>query len=325
MSDIVLDSGAYSIMSGAVSGKNLTMEKYAEYVKEHGDKYTSRFNFDAIMDGKKSYENWVWLRKQGLDILPVFHPGTPERYLIKYMKQTDYISLGAIANIHRGELMKVLNIIWEDHLLDSNGKPKCKVHGLGITSYNVMKSFPWYTVDSTSANIRAAYGTMLLPQRLHKDVTEDMSHPWQFVSLSNRKGKRTEVATLGSNQSLYWMWSKDLQKRFRDYIESMGFDLGEFKPGTFEFGKPEEYTPLDLKVNKSLTDSPYTRTLWNAQFMQRWIDQNGTPKIYHVIGTHLAELMYDMPLLVSFAKGTSTLNKVWEKIEDGRQKAKQAD
>lgn len=278
------------------------------------------------MDGKKSYDNWIWLRSQGLDILPVYHPGTDEKYLRKYLRQTDYVSIGAIANIHRGELMKVLKIIWKDHLLDKRGRPLYRVHGLGITSYKVMKAFPWYTVDSTSANIRAAYGTMLLPQRLHADGSEDMSVPWQFISLSNRKGKRTEVATLGSNQSLYWMWPKALQDRFRVYIESWNFELGQFNPQPFEFGKEEEFPPLDLKVHTSLTDSPYTRTLWNARFMQRWVDYNSHKhrhlKIYHVIGTHLAESMSDMPLLVSFAKGESTLNRVWEKIADGQAKRK---
>ena len=321
MTDVVLDSGAYSIDSGAVSGKKLTIEMYAEYVQREGHRYTARFTFDKIMDGKRSYDNWVWLRKQGLDVLPVYHPGTPEKYLERYLRQTDYISLGAIANIHRGELMKVLRMIWAAHLLDESGKPICKVHGLGITSYNVMKAFPWYTVDSTSANIRAAYGTMLLPQKLDKDGKEDLSAPWQFVSLSNRKGKRTEVATLGSNQSLYYMWPQELQQRYRDYIESWGFELGQFRPGKFVFGEKEEHIPLDLKTHTSLTDSPYTRTLWNARFMQRWIDQNGTAKIYHVIGTHLAKEMGGMPILVSFAKGVSTLNKVWEKIEDGQKAA----
>ena len=318
MTDVALDSGAYSIDSGAVSGDNLTIDAYAEYVKREGHRYSVRFNFDKLMDGKKSYENWIWLRKQGLDILPVYHPGTPEKYLKRYLRQTDYVSLGAIANIHRGELMKVLRIIWKDHLLDKKGIPTHKIHGLGITSFNVMKKFPWYTVDSTSANIRAAYGTMLLPQRLDTDGKEDMSKPWHFVSLSNRKGKRTEVATLGSNQSLYYMWPQDLQAQFRKYIESWGFELGQFKPGEFVFGKEEVHIPLDLKIHTSLTDSPYTRTLWNARFMQRWIDQNGTAKIYHVIGTHLAESMGGMPILVSFAKGVSTLNRVWEKIEDGQ-------
>jgi len=318
MTDVVLDSGAYSIDSGAVSGKNLTIEMYAEYVKEHGDKYSIRFNFDKLMDGKKSYNNWVWLRKQGLDILPVYHPGTPEKYLQRYLRQTDYVALGAIANIHRGELMKVLRIIWKDHLLDKKGVPTHKIHGLGITSFNVLKAFPWYTVDSTSANIRAAYGTMLLPRKLDADGKEDMSEPWHFVSLSNRKGKRTEVATLGSNQSLFYMWERPLQDRFRTYIESWGFELGQFSPGKFEFGKKEVHIPLDLKIHTSLTDSPYTRTLWNARFMQRWIDYNGTAKIYHVIGTHLAESMGGMPILISFAKGVSTLNRVWEKIEDGQ-------
>ena len=318
MTDVVLDSGAYSIDSGAVSGKNLTIDAYAEYVKREGHRYTARFNFDKLMDGKKSYDNWVWLRKQGLDILPVYHPGTPEKYLLKYLRQTDYVSLGAIANIHRGELMKVLRIIWNDHLLDKKGNPICKVHGLGISSYNVMKAFPWYTVDSTSANIRAAYGTMLLPQKLDKSGKEDLSVSWHFVSLSNRKGKRTEVSTLGSNQSLFYMWPQELQDRFREYLESWGFELGQYQAGKFVFGEKEIHTPLDLKEHTSLTDSPYTRTLWNARFMQRWADQNGDAKIYHVIGTHLAESMGNMPILVSFAKGESTLNKVWEKIEDGQ-------
>ncbi|KKK73135.1 hypothetical protein LCGC14_2896880, partial [marine sediment metagenome] len=299
MTDVALDSGAYSIDSGSVSGKNLTIEKYAEYVKKEGDRYTIRFTFDKIGHGPQSYKNWLWLRKQELDIIPVYHLGTDEKYLERYLRQVDYISLGGIANMHRGELMKGLRYIWKKYLLDQSGNPICKLHGLGITSYNVMAAFPWYTVDSTSANIRAAYGTILLPQKLDKSGKEDMSKPWHFVSLSNRKGKRTEVATLGSNQSLYYMWPQDLQAQFRKYIESWGFELGQFKPGEFVFGKPEEHIPLDLKVHTSLTDSPYTRTLWNARFMQRWIDQNGTAKIYHVIGTHLAESMGNMPILIS--------------------------
>ncbi len=176
MTDVALDSGAYSIDSGAVSGDNLTIDAYAEYVKKEGDRYTIRFTFDKLMDGAQSYKNWVWLRKQGLDVLPVYHPGTPEKYLKRYLRQTDYISLGSVANMHRGELMKVLRIIWQDHLLDKKDNPICKVHGLGITSYNVMAAFPWYSVDSTSANIRAAYGTMLLPQRLDTDGKEGVVH-----------------------------------------------------------------------------------------------------------------------------------------------------
>ncbi len=321
MSDVVLDSGAYSIDSGAVSGDKLTIDAYAEYVKREGHRYTLCFTFDKLMDGAQSYKNWVWLRKQGLDILPVYHPGTPEKYLKRYLRQTDYISLGAIANIHRGELMKGLRMIWKDHLLDKEGKPICKVHGLGISSYNVMKMFPWHTVDSTSANIRAAYGTILLPQKLDKSGREDLSVPWHFVSLSNRKGKRTEVATLGSNQSLFYMWPQKLQDRFREYIESWDYDLGQYQAGEFVFGEEEKHISLDLKEHTSLTDNPYTRTLWNARFMQRWIDRNGGGKIYHVIGTHLAEPMANMPILVSFAKGVSTLNRVWEKIEDGQKAA----
>ena len=78
---MMLDSGAYSAFT---RGKEIDIDQYADYCKTNGHMFECCVTLDVIGDGKRSYENWLYLRKKGLPVLPVYHIGTDEKWLVKY-------------------------------------------------------------------------------------------------------------------------------------------------------------------------------------------------------------------------------------------------
>ena len=83
-----------------------------------------------IDSGEKSYENWLELRRLGVDSMPVHHIGDDLKYLRRYLDQTDYIALGAIAKMTQHRRLIGLDHIWQ-HLKDAQAGrwPRCMVWG----------------------------------------------------------------------------------------------------------------------------------------------------------------------------------------------------
>ena len=157
---VILDSGAYTAHR---KGKKIDIDEYAEYVKRHGNEYSLCFNLDSIGNAKKSYTNWKYLQKKGINTVPIYHVGTSEVFLRKYLREADYIGLGAIANLETTQRLLGLSHIWKTYLTDKKGMPLIKVHGLGLTAIPIMIRYPWYSVDSFTPVISAVWGSVLLP------------------------------------------------------------------------------------------------------------------------------------------------------------------
>src|SRR5262249_26315314 len=100
---ILLDSGAFSVFT---RGHTIDLEKYAEFILGHRKMFRGgAFNLDVISHperaatyshnganaiasshpaeegARKSYENWLELRRLGVNTIPVFHLGEDETYL----------------------------------------------------------------------------------------------------------------------------------------------------------------------------------------------------------------------------------------------------
>lgn len=164
----IIDSGAFTA-DKAKNAKPLSVRQYVKYLQEHDGLFDYCFNLDVIGDGKKSYENWLYIRDAGINVLPVYHLGTDEKWLRRYMRKTDYIGLGAIANLATKQRVWGLTNIWKKYLTDNEGFPTYKVHGLGLTAFDILLKFPWFSVDSASANIAAAFGMIYLPDLLRRN------------------------------------------------------------------------------------------------------------------------------------------------------------
>lgn len=189
--EIFLDSGAWSNYTGKA---NITLEQYSNFLSKYQQNFTEFSSLDVLNEGEKSYQNWVDLKRQGFNSIPVFHSNSDIKYLEEYLKHSDRIALGALARVPKTLRLWNLDYIWGKYLTDSGGFPTHKVHGFGLTDIDIMIRYPWYSVDSSTWIKHSCYGLILVPQR-NLDTNPDFLGPIQAVAVSsvtNRMYGQTE-------------------------------------------------------------------------------------------------------------------------------------
>ena len=164
---VFLDSGAFSAYT---LGVEIDLPTYCEYIKRNADLWRVEDGvmmasvLDGIGDPLKTYQNQLAMESHGVRPLPCFHAGEDERYLEHYVKNYEYITLGGMVGSTTKQLCTWLDRMWERYLVDGSGRPRCKVHGFGITAIPIMERYPWYSVDSSSWIQSAAFGSIITPE-----------------------------------------------------------------------------------------------------------------------------------------------------------------
>lgn len=155
-SGIFLDSGAFSARNKKVI---INLSEYIEFCKTNGDVYDAYANLDVIGNPQKTWHNQILMDKAGLNAIPTFHMGEPFSFLKKYLDQYDYIALGGLVRVKSNALRMWLDGCWEE-IKKTSGM---KVHGFGMTDINLIKRYPWYSIDSTTASRAGRIGVLLTP------------------------------------------------------------------------------------------------------------------------------------------------------------------
>jgi hypothetical protein len=216
---IALDSGAYSAHT---QGKTIDMEAYIEFIHENKHLVDFYVSLDVIGDGKRSFENWLYMRSIGLDPVPVWHYGTNVKYIYKYLSLTDFIAISDFEKLSIKQRLHILERLWRNHFLDSTGWPKARFHGLAVTAAELITPFDWHSVDSSTwAKQGGEFGKICIP-KLTKSGEYDYFRPPTTVLVS--------VESL-SNKAHFDKWPTYKRKPVLDYIESEGFKLGKGLPG----------------------------------------------------------------------------------------------
>lgn len=162
---VFLDSGAFSAWS---LGAKVDMVAYCDYIKKNDDIIRKDDGdilasvMDAIGDAQGTYENQLHMESMGVRPLPCYHFGEDPRYLEYYISKYKYITLGGMVAQSTPQLKLWLDEIWGKYLTDGSGRPRLKVHGFGLTTPELMRRYPWYSVDSSSWVQTARIGGMLL-------------------------------------------------------------------------------------------------------------------------------------------------------------------
>jgi len=213
---LFLDSGAFSAFTQKVT---INIQEYIAFIKEHQEFIDVYANLDAIGDPVQTLKNQRIMEEAGLNPLPCFHYGEPISYLLRYLKNYEYIALGGMVPISTTELIKWLDELYANYFCDKEtGIVKVKVHGFGLTSLKLMLRYPWFSVDSTSWVVTGRLGSVLVPKfRSGKYVY--LIDPWK-VSISNRSPNQKEA---GQHLSTF---SPFEQKIIHEYLDSKGFKVG---------------------------------------------------------------------------------------------------
>lgn len=149
--DVIIDSGAFSVWN---KGGEININEYVNFCKTKPDHWTF-INLDVIPKTGSSqkdidvcceqgYENYLFLSSQLKNVMPVYHYGDNIKWLRKYMEHTDYIGLSPANDTHekvkRAFLKECFAVTGRTH----------KTHGLGYSSFEGLKMFPFYSIDSVS-------------------------------------------------------------------------------------------------------------------------------------------------------------------------------
>ncbi len=151
--NIILDSGAYSAWR---LKKPVNIAKYCDYLLANREWIGSYVCLDVINPGhpeeaaRASFANLLYMRKRGLDPMPVFHVGEDISWLYKMLDLgCTYIWLSASSLVSRNKVDDWYSAIWS-HLVTSDGLPVVKAHAFGEGREASLLQFPWFSADSTS-------------------------------------------------------------------------------------------------------------------------------------------------------------------------------
>ncbi len=216
MFDIFLDSGAFTFFNKNVKVPLKVYHQYVNKNKEYLDGFSS---MDVIDSWEKSIKKFHTLRRTKLDYVPCYHYGEPFHVLEEYMQYADFVSIGGMVPISYQQLLPWLDDLFSNILCDSDGNPRIRVHGFGLTDQRLMFRYPWYSVDSSTWIRVSRMGMILTPRIIRGDVK------W------NKQPTRIQVSDKGPMKSGADTHIDVMSGIQRDYVLSIikdrGFVLGE--------------------------------------------------------------------------------------------------
>lgn len=214
---LMLDSGAYSAWK---KGIKINIDEYIKFVEDNREYIDVYINLDVIDNGQASFDNWKYMRSCGLNPVPVYHASTDVKYLIKYLKEVDYIGIGGIATWTRKQRLQSFDRLWSTYLVDFFGIPTHKVHAMGMTSLQLMLRYPWYSVDSTSWVLTGRFGSIFVPRYRNGEYIYD-ENSWK-VCVSNRAAD--DSFQEGKHITTFSPMERD---QILQYIHGKGYVLGK--------------------------------------------------------------------------------------------------
>lgn len=175
--EVFIDSGAFS---AANSGKDINIDDYCKFIVETGVKTYA--GLDVIGDAKQTRENTLYMiREYDLDPIPTFHMGSNLEDLKELVHgQYSYIALGGL--VFSANVTNHCDAVWH-YILTHN--PKLRVHGFGLTNIELMKRYPWYSVDSSSFKSCKRYGRQGI---IWKDFEFETFEETEYIQMLRKLG-----------------------------------------------------------------------------------------------------------------------------------------
>lgn len=193
INNFLLDSGAFSFMSGAECSKELLvgyMERYINFINENNVKYFFELDVDTIF----GIEYVEQLRRQlekktQKKCIPVWHKGRGIEYWKWMCDNYKYVAIGGLVfHVKKQEYESIRKMVQYAY---SKG---VKVHGLGFTKTKEIDNYKFFSVDSASWCKAAALG--------------QQAHFFNGVNIEQRQinkgNKKVQLSKLASHNFEEW-------------------------------------------------------------------------------------------------------------------------
>jgi hypothetical protein len=229
--DLYFDSGAFSAWQ---RGRTIDLHRYMNFLHQYPDA-AGAVNLDVIpgQPGKprtrrdvehaaeQSWANYITMREDGLDPMPVYHYGERRYWLEKMIGEgATYIGFGGAAALSDKDRRPWLDELF-GYLCGSNGYPTVKVHGFGITTIDLIHRYPWFSTDSFSWMFPSAYGFAIMPRFDPQGVPDYTARPfWIGFSRGSTSGK----VHIGHQKGTHYdVLGPGTKHHIDAYLEQQGF------------------------------------------------------------------------------------------------------
>jgi hypothetical protein len=178
---------------------------------------------DGIGDPQKTLDNQNEMERRGATPLPCFHFGEDPSFLLHYMKNYKYITIGGMVGKSNKQLAIWLDHIWDNYMTDGAGRPVIKAHGFGLTSTFLMERYPWYSCDSSSWIQAAAFGSFIDPEHgpmpvsnesparhvsgQHLSTLTPTLRDWYHARIESQGFYADRLASVYESRAVYNLWS----------------------------------------------------------------------------------------------------------------------
>lgn len=193
-----LDSGGFTARK---SGVDIDIYQYGQFIKANPF-FKNYANLD-VSNIETTLKNQAILEGMGLNPIPVFHMDEWQKkrweILDEYIKKHDYIAIGGVAE---GKFTRELLYSFLDFVFYRT-RDKIRVHGFGMTAIDLLKRYPFYSVDSTSWLAGGRYNFVMTLKGT------DLKSSHEFRGLSNmEKDRRNIMATIKMTKFITALWEK---------------------------------------------------------------------------------------------------------------------
>lgn len=213
------------------------LDNYASFIQLHGDGIDFYATLDVIYNPELSWKSLKYLEDcHGINPIPVIPLSSHIKWLDKYLDAGyKYIGLPCLAQ----QDVKQSYLKWADamfnRICDNKDRlPSIKVHGFGVGSVEMMRRYPWYSVDSASAYSYSGNGWICIPHKRKGKFTFDVD-PY-IIGISDRSSARKKA------HRHYYNLSPRKQAVVREWLELIDVPLGKMKGDkVVEYGVISEY------------------------------------------------------------------------------------
>lgn len=155
-----LDSGAFSARKAHF---DIPVEDLAAYIKDRPAWFGPLANLD-VGTYENQRRNLAYLDKHFDGVLPVFHPeGFTSAYDRDWfddeMRTREMVAIGGTVGGSRTR-KDIDRMGFFEWIMHRSVKYGCRVHGFGVTDYELLVKYPFFSVDSTSWQTGMRYGQM---------------------------------------------------------------------------------------------------------------------------------------------------------------------
>lgn len=148
--NLLIDCGAFTVHK---KGKVIKMEEYYDFLYSLDFEIIDYFALDSIGDPIQTFKNFIKMKEDGFDPLPIFTRGDTLEQLEEYFKYSDIVALGGL---WAGGENDPGYVKW----ITEEGFRGRKIHWLGFAMQNLMYHYKPYSVDTSNWKTGLRYGNI---------------------------------------------------------------------------------------------------------------------------------------------------------------------